>query len=148
MKEFIKNKLRESLYDSDFDTEFIDFDNKKPKLPKKDNNFNLLLKNLKAVKTPNKFNIYTFKFGNTEIYFKPTAKKNTIELELIKTADNFRGKGSARLAINEFLKFIDMFKFKVILSIVPRDKTTSDKGLEQFYNSVGFTKTSDFEMIR
>lgn len=149
MKKFIRKKLIESLYsDFDFDSEFIDFDNKKPKAPKKDDNFNLLVKKLNAIKTPNKVNMYTFKFGNTEIFFKPTGRKNTIELDLIKTPEEYKGKGSARLAITEFLKIIDMFKFKVILSIVPRDKTTSEKGLENFYKSVGFVKTSDFEMIR
>lgn len=152
MKDFIKNKLNEKLlkefYDDDFSSEFVDFENKKPKKPKKDDSFKLLIKKLNAVKTPNKINMYTFKFGNSEIFFKQTGKKNTIELDLIKTPDVYKGKGSARAAINEFLKIIDSLKMTVILSIVPRDKTTSEEGLENFYKSVGFVKTSDFEMIR
>ena len=152
MKDFIKRKLNEVLvkeyYDDDFGSEFVDFDNKKPKKPKKDDSFKLLLQNLKAYKTPNKINMYTFKFGNTEIFFKQTGKKNTIELDLIKTPDEYKGKGSARAAITQFLNIIDELKFRVILSVVPRDKTTSEKGLEDFYKSVGFVKTSDFEMMR
>ncbi len=152
MKDFIKNKLNQLLlkefYDDDFGSEFVDYENKKPKKPKKDDSFNLLIKNLKAVKTPNKINMFTFKFGNSEIFFKQTGKKNTIELDLIKTPEEHKGKGSARAAINEFLRVVDLLKMKVVLSIVPRDKTTSEKGLENFYKSVGFVKTSDFEMIR
>ena len=152
MKDFIKRKLNEVLvkefYDDDFGSEFVDFDNKKPKKPKKDDSFKVLLQNLKAYKTPNKINMYTFKFGNTEIFFKQTGKKNTIELDLIKTPDEYKGKGSARAAITQFLNIVDELKFRVVLSVVPRDKTTSEKGLENFYKSVGFVKTSDFEMMR
>ncbi len=136
------------FYDDDFDSEFVDFDNKKPKKAKKEDSFKLLIQKLKAFKTPNKINMYTFKFGNTEIFFKQTGKKNTIELDLIKTPDEYKGKGSARAAITQFLNVVGELKIRVVLSIVPRDKTTSEKGLEDFYSSVGFDKTSDFEMIR
>ncbi len=152
MKDFIKRKLNETLinefYDDDFGSEFVDFDNKKPSKPKKEDSFKLLIQKLKAFKTPNKTNMYTFKFGNTEIFFKQTGKKNTIELDLIKTPDEFKGKGSARAAITQFLNVIDELKIRVVLAIVPRDKTTSEEGLEKFYTSVGFHKTSDFEMMR
>ena len=149
MKEFIKNKINEYFEDyNDFGSDFIDFKNEKPKKPKKDDNFKLLIKKLNAVKTPNKINMYTFNFGNTEIFFKQTNKKNTIELDLIKTPEQFKGQGNARRAIIEFLKIVDELKLKVILSVVPRDKTTSEDGLKNFYKSVGFRETSDFEMIR
>lgn len=164
MKDFIKQRLNEALlneYNDDYDdyddyTEFIDFENKKPKKsinPKKSekkDNFKLLIKTLKAFKTPNKDGIYTFKFGNSEIFFKQTGEVNVIELDLIQTPEEYKGKGSARTAMEQFLNVVDKLKIKVFLRVVPRDKTTSEKKLGDFYQSLGFhfDKGSDFEMIR
>jgi predicted acetyltransferase len=58
-----------------------------------------------------------------------------------------RGKGSAKKALNMFLDEIDALKLSVILSIVPRDKTTSAEGLKNFYLDFGFNAINDFQMI-
>ena len=133
MKDLIKKLIKEYF-------------DKEPELIKSDK-FNLLIQNLGTTETPGKKNSYTFTLGPTKIYFKPTSKKNVIELDLIETDKEMRGKGSAKKALNMFLDEIDALKLSVILSIVPRDKTTSAEGLKNFYLDFGFNSINDFQMI-
>lgn len=135
-------------YDTDFETTDTDFETiNLPKKPKIDHIFNGLVSQLSAKKVNGKNNVFIFTNGNTNIYFKPY-DKGAIEIDLIETPVQFRGKGSAKTAMSTFLSIIDKNKLRVHLSIVPRDKQTSTKGLEKFYSSFGFRKTNDFEMVR
>lgn len=93
--------------------------------------------------------------GTTKISFgdniNPITNKSNgdIELKLITTPQKDRGKGNARRAINEFLAYTDALGKNVVLTVVPRDKTTTEAQLISFYKSVGFVTTpSGFEMIR
>jgi hypothetical protein len=69
-----------------------------------------------------------------------------IEWELIESTE--RGKGNARKAAELFLNGTDAQGKDVYLTISPRDNETSPEKLESFYSSLGFQKTSDFEMVR
>lgn len=69
-----------------------------------------------------------------------------IEWELIESTE--RGKGNARKAAELFLNGTDAQGKDVYLTISPRDAQTSPEKLESFYSSLGFQKTSDFEMVR
>jgi PAS domain-containing protein len=73
-------------------------------------------------------------------------KLDGIEWELIESSD--RGKGNARKAAELFLNGTDAQGKDVYLTISPRDNETSPEKLESFYSSLGFEKTSDFEMVR
>lgn len=92
--------------------------------------------------------------NGTKVYFKdeisPVNSKPTgnIEIELVETPEEFRGQGRAKEALNVALKYTDSIGKKTVLTISPRDKKTTSKGLEKLYASVGFRKTSDFEMER
>jgi hypothetical protein len=76
---------------------------------------------------------------------KPTGK---IEMELVETPEEFRGQGRAREAFNTALKYTDSIGKSTVLTISSRDKNTTNAGLEKFYTSLGYKKTSDFEMQR
>ena len=76
---------------------------------------------------------------------KPTGK---IEMELVETPEEFRGQGRAREAFNTALKYTDSIGKSTVLTISSRDKSTTNAGLEKFYTSLGYKKTSDFEMQR
>lgn len=92
--------------------------------------------------------------GETNIYYKkrqnPITGENLpgIELDLIETQKEARGKGEARKAMDEFVKYADATNQKVYLVVSPRDNSTTTTGLEKLYQEYGFTKTSDFEMER
>lgn len=146
MKTFIKKLLKE--YFDDYGYDYSIFDKPKIKKSNKPDNFKNVLKDLNAKKTEGKVNSYTFENGPSKIFFKKTLKPNTIELDLITTDIESRGSGLAKDTMNKFLTIIDKYKYRVILSIVPRDKTTDPKLLEKFYKDFGFVKTSDFEMVR
>ncbi len=157
MKNYIKQKLREhyniSNYDfGNYDFGDVDYSQLKSDKPKinKQNNFKLLINDLKAKHTVNKNNSYSFTLGPTTIFFKPTFKPNVIELDLLKTDDSMGGKGYAKTILQRFLSSTDKHGFKVILSVVPRDKKTNNDGLVKLYSSFGFKfiSGSDFEMIR
>lgn len=149
MKQFIKEKLSKHLnefYDVDFEYPEVNFDIGRKKTSV-DDNFKTLISQLRAKKVNGKRNTYAFRNDNSIIYFKPNGK-NAIELDLIETDPQFRGNGSAKTTMRSFLSIVDKNKIQVYLSIVPRDKETTIKGLENFYTSFGFNKTSDFEMVR
>jgi hypothetical protein len=76
---------------------------------------------------------------------KPTGK---MEIELVETPEELRGQGRAKEALNAALKYTDSIDKKTVLTISPRDKKTTSKGLEKLYTSLGYQKTSDFEMER
>lgn len=146
MKTFIKKLLKE--YFDDYGYDYSIFDKSKIKKSNKTDNFKNVLTDLNAKKTKGKINSYTFENGPSKIFFKKTLKPNTIELDLITTDIESRGSGMAKNTMNKFLNVIDKYKYSVILSIVPRDKSTDPKLLEKFYKDFGFVNTSDFEMIR
>ena len=73
-------------------------------------------------------------------------KLDGVELELIESSD--KGKGNARKAANTFLQGTDAQGKDVYLTVNPRDNSTKPERLESFYSSLGFEKTSDFEMVR
>lgn len=71
-----------------------------------------------------------------------------IEMELIETPVELRGQGKARETFKTALKYTDSLGKATVLTIASRDKFTTDAGLERFYSSLGYYKTSDFEMER
>ena len=146
MRTFIKKLLKE--YFDDYGYDYAIFDEPRVKKSNKPDNFKNILKDLGAKKTEGKVNSYTFDNGNSKIFFKKTLKPNTLELDLITTDKDFRGSGLAKDTMDKFLNVIDKYRYRVTLSIVPRDKTTDPKLLEKFYSDFGFVKTSDFEMMR
>ena len=73
-------------------------------------------------------------------------KLDGIEWELIESSD--KGKGNARRAAELFLNGTDAQGKDVYLTVSPRDNDTKAGRLESFYSSLGFEKTSDFEMVR
>lgn len=146
MKSFIKKLIRE--YFDEFDYDYAIFDEPKVSKSKQPDNFKKLISDLAAKKTEGKINSYTFQVGPSKIFFKKTMKPNNIELDLITTDSSERGKGLAKQVMDKFLQVVDKHKYRVELSIVPRDKTTDPKMLEKFYSDFGFVKTSDFEMLR
>lgn len=147
MKMLIKKLIREYFDDFGYDDYNPIFDLPKKVKSNKPDNFKNLIKDLGAKKTEGKINNYTFQMGPSKIYFKKITP-NKVELDLITTDTTERGKGSAKQVMDNFLKIIDKYKYRVELSIVPRDKTTDPKKLEKFYGDFGFVKTSDFEMLR
>lgn len=92
--------------------------------------------------------------NGSKVYFRdevnPIANKPTgnIEIELVETPEELRGQGRAREALTTALKYTDSIGKKTVLTISTRDKNTTNKGLEKFYVSLGYSKTSDFEMQR
>ncbi len=92
--------------------------------------------------------------NGSKVYFKdevnPMTNKPTgkIEIELVETPEELRGQGKAKEALNVALKYTDSIGKKTVLTISPRDKKTTSKGLEKLYTSLGYQKTSDFEMER
>ena len=94
--------------------------------------------------------------GKSKIYFKervlPNKKKTgEIELELIETPLSERGKGTARKALENFLKYTDSLGKNVYLFASPRDRQTSESKLIKFYESLGFRSLDSFlpqEMTR
>ena len=96
----------------------------------------------------------TVEVNGSKVYFKnqvnPVDGKVTgkIEIELVETPKELRGAGRAREAFKTALKYTDSIGKDTVLTISARDKFTTEKGLEKFYSSLGYQKTSDFEMER
>lgn len=92
--------------------------------------------------------------NGSKVYFRdeknPINNKSTgnIEIELVETPEELRGQGRAREALNTVLKYTDSIGKNTVLTVSTRDKNTTNKGLEKFYTSLGYNKTSDFEMKR
>lgn len=87
--------------------------------------------------------------GKSKVYFKertlPNKKKTgEIELELIETPLSERGKGTARKALEDFLKYTDSLGKNVYLFASPRDRQTSESKLIKFYESLGFRSIDRF----
>ena len=97
---------------------------------------------------PSKGSSYMFSLGSTSIYYTPKANKR-VELELVETPSTERGKGSAKAAMEDFLKKVGSQGFTVDLIVAPRDKTTKEGKLKSFYKNLGFIENgTDFEMTR
>jgi hypothetical protein len=85
---------------------------------------------------------------------KYTSQGNLVVLEEIKTNPDFRGRGLARKALQDFLVSTDEVGATVKLVVSPRDATTDQNKLEEFYMSEGFNFDtengipSSFEMVR
>lgn len=94
----------------------------------------------------------SLELNGTKIFAKERVNQVTgekldgIEWELIESTE--RGKGNARKAAELFLNGTDAQGQDVYLTVSPRDAQTSAERLESFYSSLGFEKTSDFEMVR
>lgn len=92
--------------------------------------------------------------NGSKVYFRnqinPINNKATgkVEMELVETPEELRGQGRAREAFNTALKYTDSIGKSTVLTISSRDKSTTNAGLSKFYTSLGYTKTSDFEMQR
>ena len=87
--------------------------------------------------------------GKSKVYFKervlPNKKKTgEIELELIETPLSERGKGTARKALEDFLKYTDSLGKNVYLFASPLDRQTSESKLIKFYESLGFRSIDRF----
>jgi hypothetical protein len=82
-------------------------------------------------------------FKGSQVFFKER-KSGQIELELIQTPAQNRGKGAGRKALEEFLKYADSLVKDVRLFVSPRDRQTTTEGLMKFYESVGFRSFDKF----
>lgn len=88
-----------------------------------------------------------------KLYFKdrvnPFNNKLTGEIELELVESSIKGRGNAKKAIADFLSYTDSIKKPVHLTVSPRDKNTTEKGLIKLYESFGFRlDSSGFEMTR
>lgn len=96
----------------------------------------------------------TMSYNNSKLYSKdrvnPITGKRTkeVELELIETPEDSRGKGDAKQLLKNFLDYTDASGKDVYLAVSPREKGVTEKGLEKLYAAEGFEKVSDFEMVR
>jgi GNAT superfamily N-acetyltransferase len=96
-------------------------------------------KELKNIDTPTK----VINFKGSQAFFKER-KSGQIELELIQTPAQNRGKGAGRKVLQEFLKYADSLGKDVRLFVSPRDRQTTAEGLMKFYESVGFRSFDKF----
>lgn len=91
---------------------------------------------------------YKYTGENSSYYFKSLGNKN-IELALLETPVEKRGQGFAKEALQSFVRSAGARGFTVALIVAPRDASTSVKGLNKLYSSVGFKfEDTDFEMVR
>ena len=97
----------------------------------------------------------SYKYSNgvsTLVYHK--TGNNSIEIDLLDTLSEERGKGNAKNLLETFLNETDSLGITTTLLISPRDLDTTTEGLEKLYKSVGFVFqrvndiASDFEMVR
>jgi hypothetical protein len=92
--------------------------------------------------------------NGSKVYFKNQVNPingevtGKIEMELVETPQELRGAGRAREAFKAALKYTDSIGKDTVLTISSRDPYTTEAGLEKFYTSLGYQKTSDFEMER
>lgn len=93
------------------------------------------------------------KIGDSRIAYGYSDGK--LKIYSIRTPSNKRGNGSARLAMQEFLKQADKDGLDVYLDSSPLDNKTNGNMLTQFYKSLGFKETGkkinsagDPEMVR
>ena len=99
-----------------------------------------------------KFERFEKEQKKTEI--KYTRQGNLVVLEEIKTIPDFRGRGLARKALQDFLVSTDEVGATVKLIVSPRDNSTDETKLQEFYMSEGFNFDtengipSSFEMVR
>ena len=88
------------------------------------------------------------------VNIKYTRQGNLVVLEEIKTIPDFRGRGLARKALQDFLVSTDEVGATVKLIVSPRDNSTDEIKLQEFYMSEGFNFDtengipSSFEMVR
>lgn len=82
-----------------------------------------------------------FKFENTTIAYSIWDQDNSLLLQSIRTPNRFRGQGSARRALTEFLRQIDLKGFQVDLGASPLDDRTKISRLVDFYTEMGFQPT-------
>lgn len=93
------------------------------------------------------------KIGNSVISYGYSDGK--LKIYSLRTPISKRGGGSARLAMQEFLKYADEAGIDVYLDSSPLDNRTNGNKLIKFYQSLGFKKTGkvinpagDPEMVR
>lgn len=82
-----------------------------------------------------------FKMEHTTIAYSIWDQDNSVLLQSIRTPNRFRGQGSARRALTEFLKQIDLKGFEVDLGASPLDDRTKTSRLVAFYTELGFQPT-------
>lgn len=76
--------------------------------------------------------------GDTKIDYGVSRDGQTAEIILVETPKDKRGAGSARRALEAFLREADGRGLTVFLTPSPMDKGVSKSGLEKFYKSLGF----------
>lgn len=82
-----------------------------------------------------------FKVENTTIAYSIWDQDNSVLLQSIRTPNRFRGQGSARRALTEFLKQTDLQRLPVDLGASPLDNRTKISRLVAFYTEMGFQLT-------
>jgi hypothetical protein len=88
-------------------------------------------------------NASIFERGPTALsYLHKGGRTNIFDLE---TDAAFRGKGSARQAMEEFLRGQDASGRATYLTAAPTDSLTNQGGLDRFYSSLGFKPVDDVE---
>jgi hypothetical protein len=78
--------------------------------------------------------------GNTEITYGIDRTGDRGEVILVKTPSEYRGQGSARVAMQQLLDHADAQGTTMFLNADPMGKGVSKGGLDRFYRSLGFVK--------
>lgn len=98
------------------------------------------------VATPQSFDFSvgrrTVQLGDTSLQYR-VAPDGSVNIDQLTTADQARGQGSARAALNTFLAATDQAGHTVTLSPVPMDDATNGSELQRFYQSQGFQWTGN-----
>lgn len=93
----------------------------------------------------------TVKIGDTSIDYGVSRDGQTAEVILVKTPEAKRGEGSARAAMEQFLRETDAQGLTVFLTPEPMAKGVFKGKLEEFYRSLGFRpntgKRKDFRAM-
>lgn len=94
-------------------------------------------------------------YNGTKVHLKqhtnPITNRPTglLELDLISTPEEKRGQGNAKIALQQALDYADSVQRDVILTVAPRDKSTTETKLKKFYSDFGFREFEfDFQMLR
>lgn len=83
--------------------------------------------------------VKTTKIGNTTLVY--SSHESYVKLQSVRTPVAHRGTGSARSALDTFLKETDALDLPVFLDASPLDRKTGLSGLVKFYQSLGFQLT-------
>jgi hypothetical protein len=73
---------------------------------------------------------------------------NTVKLESIETPEAEREQGKAKKALRKIIDKADELGKTIVLSVVPKDETTTEEGLRKLYEGFGFVATEGKNMER